>query len=163
MVEKFIGRPYCYKILPLVYDDSISYYEFLCKILKKINEIIDELTALRNEFEAFKAYVTSEIARLDTLISELDERLTELEDDYNEFKTFVNSEIERLDDKIDTLDEYTRNAITRIDNSITILTNNYNQLATRVDDLQTALNNMKISGEYDSATQGVTLRLSTIV
>ena len=33
------------KILPLVYDDSLSYYEVLCKVVNKINEIIEALQA----------------------------------------------------------------------------------------------------------------------
>lgn len=31
-------RPYCQRILPLVYDDSLSYYETLCKIISVLNE-----------------------------------------------------------------------------------------------------------------------------
>ena len=31
---------WCYKILPLVYDDSLSYYEVLCKVKEKLNEVI---------------------------------------------------------------------------------------------------------------------------
>lgn len=31
-------RPYCQRILPLVYDDSLSYYEVLCKIISVLNE-----------------------------------------------------------------------------------------------------------------------------
>lgn len=31
---------YIPKILPLVYDESLSYYEVLCKVVEKINEII---------------------------------------------------------------------------------------------------------------------------
>ena len=30
----------CQKILPLVYDDSISYYEAICKFQSKLNELI---------------------------------------------------------------------------------------------------------------------------
>ena len=30
-------RPYCQRILPLVYDDSLSYYEVLCKIISVLN------------------------------------------------------------------------------------------------------------------------------
>lgn len=32
---------FCHKVLPLVYDDSLSYYEVLCKLTNKINEVID--------------------------------------------------------------------------------------------------------------------------
>ena len=31
---------YVQKILPLVYDDSLSYYELLCKVVAKLNELI---------------------------------------------------------------------------------------------------------------------------
>lgn len=33
---------WCYKILPLVYDDSLSYYEVLCRIVKYVNDIIEQ-------------------------------------------------------------------------------------------------------------------------
>lgn len=32
---------YCQKILPAVFDDSLSYYEQLCKLTDKVNEIIN--------------------------------------------------------------------------------------------------------------------------
>lgn len=31
---------WCQKIIPLVYDDSLSYYEMLCKVREKLNEVI---------------------------------------------------------------------------------------------------------------------------
>lgn len=36
-------RFYCQKILPLVFDDALSYYETLCKVRYKLNEVIDSL------------------------------------------------------------------------------------------------------------------------
>ena len=33
---------WCQKVLPLVYDESLSYYEVLCKVREKLNEIIQE-------------------------------------------------------------------------------------------------------------------------
>jgi hypothetical protein len=33
--------PCCAKILPVSYDDSLSYYEQLCKLTNKMNEIVD--------------------------------------------------------------------------------------------------------------------------
>lgn len=41
MIQPIPRRWFPQKILPLTYDDSLSYYEFLCKILAKINEIIE--------------------------------------------------------------------------------------------------------------------------
>ena len=40
MVNKL--KYWCYKVLPLVYDDSLSYYEVLCKVVKKLNDLIDQ-------------------------------------------------------------------------------------------------------------------------
>lgn len=38
-VNKFNFK--CVKVLPLTYDDSLSYYEVLCKVVNKLNEIIE--------------------------------------------------------------------------------------------------------------------------
>lgn len=32
---------WCQKVLPAVYDDSLSYYELLCKVSNKLNELVD--------------------------------------------------------------------------------------------------------------------------
>lgn len=42
-------RFWCQKVLPLVYDDSLSYYEILCKIVKYINNLIENQKELSNE------------------------------------------------------------------------------------------------------------------
>lgn len=39
MIDKL--RYYAYKILPLVYDESLSYYEVLNKVVYKVNEVIE--------------------------------------------------------------------------------------------------------------------------
>ena len=41
------------KILPLVYDDSLSYYEVLCKLKDKINEVILSYEDVQVEIEEF--------------------------------------------------------------------------------------------------------------
>lgn len=41
------------KVLPLVYDDSLSYYEVLCKVVQKLNEVIkniDEIPDYINQY-----------------------------------------------------------------------------------------------------------------
>lgn len=39
---------YAQKVLPLVYDDSLSYYEVLNKVVDKLNEIV---SFINNDFE----------------------------------------------------------------------------------------------------------------
>lgn len=50
-VERF--KFIAHKIIPLVYDDSLSYYEFLCKVMQKLNEVISSLDNQNEILEAF--------------------------------------------------------------------------------------------------------------
>ena len=59
-------RFWCQKVLPLVYDNSLSYYEVLCKVVKYINELIDsdreiieDIDALRADMEVVQNWIDS--------------------------------------------------------------------------------------------------------
>lgn len=44
MINKTIDRikpMLCEKVLPTAYDNSLSYYEVLCKLTEKVNEVIE--------------------------------------------------------------------------------------------------------------------------
>lgn len=67
-------RFWCNKILPLVYDDSLSYYETLCKIAEKLNEIINDMNNLP---EYIADLVSNEKLKeiLSTLLNNLQEQI----------------------------------------------------------------------------------------
>ena len=44
-------RFWCQKVLPLVYDDSLSYYELLCKVVGKLNELAENQNNLSDEIK----------------------------------------------------------------------------------------------------------------
>ena len=74
-------RFWCQKVLPLVYDDSISYYEVLGKMVVYLNQVIDNVNAdtenvltLKQAFDELKEYVDS-IADYD--IADLEEKLAQ--------------------------------------------------------------------------------------
>lgn len=50
-------RFWCFKVLPLVYDDSLSYYEVLCKVVEKLNEMITELNELSESYESMRTAI----------------------------------------------------------------------------------------------------------
>lgn len=52
---------WCQKVLPLVYDNSLSYYEVLCKLVDYLNQVID---ALNTQDEDLKQYVDNAISNL---------------------------------------------------------------------------------------------------
>lgn len=47
-------RFWCFKVLPLVYDDELSYYEVICKCVDYINKLIDNNKAISDDVEKLK-------------------------------------------------------------------------------------------------------------
>lgn len=65
-------RYWCYKILPLVYDDSLSYYEILCKVTEKLNEVISNTNNIPT--------IISEAVASGGFLDNLQEQIAELND-----------------------------------------------------------------------------------
>lgn len=64
---------WCYKVLPLVYDDSLSYYEILCKVVDYINQMIEEDKSYVEDIEELRQelkVVQDWIANFDTSYAE---------------------------------------------------------------------------------------------
>lgn len=59
MTELTHFKFWCYKVLPLVYDDSLSYYEVLCKVVKYINGLIDQDKIFADEIDNLSAELAS--------------------------------------------------------------------------------------------------------
>ena len=110
-LEQFM--PYwCQKILPAVYDDSLSYYQLLGRILRKYNEVIEivnkhsetlidhenritltekqivELTKKVEELDAQIKQNTANIAALTERVNAHDTQIEALENWLNSFKSF---------------------------------------------------------------------------
>lgn len=59
-------RFWCQSVLPLVYDDSLSYYEVLCKVVEYINNLIDtdkeifeDIDELKNEMTIVQNWINN--------------------------------------------------------------------------------------------------------
>lgn len=66
-------RFWCQKVLPLVYDDSLSYYEVLCKVVNYINNLIgtnNEIIKYVDELKAELKVVQDWIDNFDTSFAE---------------------------------------------------------------------------------------------
>lgn len=48
-------RFWCQKVIPLVYDNSLSYYEVLCKVVNYINKIIDDTNGVVADIDELRA------------------------------------------------------------------------------------------------------------
>ena len=123
-----IRHLYCQKILPLVYDDSLSYYEALCKFVAKVNEVVDALNNVSvNILDDAKAYTDSAIANqqqaidnkvvelqmiIDGTVDRFDLLLNELQEQYTEFTRLTNIQLDAFNSRITQLDK-------KIDDSVT--------------------------------------------
>lgn len=77
-------RFWCQKVLPLVYDDSLSYYELLCKVVDYLNKTMEDVetlhgdvTGLHEAYVKLQKYVNTYFSSLDVQ-KEIDNKLDEL-------------------------------------------------------------------------------------
>ena len=80
-------RYWCQKVLPLVYDDSLSYYELLCKVVDYLNKTMedvdtlhDDVTDLHDAYVQLQTYVNDYFDDLDVQ-EEINNKLDEMAED----------------------------------------------------------------------------------
>ena len=110
---------WCQKVIPLVFDDSLSYYEAICKFMQKLNEVIsalnnnalciDELqdkyiilqnnfNALEVKWEEFKTYIENKFNTFKTEITTRQDNFeTRINNEFNTFKTYVENYLNNID------------------------------------------------------------------
>lgn len=119
MIKKI--RTHFMAVLPLVYDDTLSYYEQLCKFADKLNEVIDNINNFHDEVSAeidakiaeLKVYVDEENEKQDLAVDEKIQNVYEyiqkqieliyqyVDNGDSVIKIYVNSEIEKLKKYVD--------------------------------------------------------------
>lgn len=116
--EKFRMR--CLKILPAVYDDSLSYYEVLCKLRDLVNTLIEYINQfdyeeIQRQIAAFREYIDQQIAIED-------EKIESLYGNFDAYKDEVNAKIALQNNEIadirSSLASITNSLIARIDQRI---------------------------------------------
>lgn len=148
ILKKYDGIPYlrfwCQKVLPAVYDQSLSYYEVLCKLAAFLNKMVEELEKMQDNIDALhKAYkdlqdwVNAEIARFEAHMEQhFDDLTRELWNRFEEYKNNTNTTLQQWFNDYATnttnnlnkkFNDFVTNANTRIDqmfNTYTSSTNN---------------------------------------
>lgn len=141
MIDKL--KYWCNKILPLVYDDSLSYYEVLCKTSAKLNEVIVSTNGLLDAWNTYKNDIDKAFGEY---TAGLDKKFADLTDkidaDFLRYKGIVNDTIRdefakqerRLtaqDDKIAAQDTQ----ITAISDKVNTFITEYNQTISQIPDM----------------------------
>lgn len=141
MIDKL--KYWCNKILPLVYDDSLSYYEVLCKTSAKLNEVIESTNGLLDAWNTYKNNIDKAFgeytAGLDKKFADLSDKMSA---DFLHYKDIVNDTIRdefaaqerRLkaqDDKIAAQDTQ----ITAISDKVNSFITEYNNTIAQIPDM----------------------------
>ena len=133
-------RYWCHKILPLVYDDSLSYYEVLCKTSAKLNEVIDSTNGLLNAWNTYKNDIDKAFGDYTAgLDKKFDDLTDKIDADFLRYKDTVNDAIRdefaeqerRLtaqDDKISAQDTQ----ITAISDKVNTFITEYNKTIAQI-------------------------------
>lgn len=98
---------WCQKVLPAVYDDSLSYYELLCKVTHKLEEIIETTNVQSdaiNELQTLmQSFIDGELTSYieETIDAWFEENEPEIMQDLEDMDEKINTFNETLDEKID--------------------------------------------------------------
>ena len=68
---------WCQKVLPLVYDESLSYYEVLCKVVDYLNKMLDDVNGVVTEYDELRKELAEIRKWIDNFSTEYLERLIE--------------------------------------------------------------------------------------
>lgn len=174
ILKKYDGIPYlrfwCQKVLPAVYDQSLSYYEVLCKLAAFLNKMLEELEKMQDNIDALhKAYkdlqdwVNTEIARFEAHMEQhFDDLTQELWNRFEEYKNNTNTTLQQWFNDYATnttnslnqkFNEFVANANTRIDQMFNTYTTNTNN------DFNTWKNDF--TNQYNKWKRGVDDRITT--
>lgn len=106
-------RFFAQKVLPLVYDDSLSYVEVLYKTTYKLNEVIDNYNELSGYYEALKEQVDGHEDRIAAVEAEMAEYINTITQLFEELQTQLEAEV---DAKLETVDVKLAEVDAEIDN-----------------------------------------------
>ena len=82
-------RFWCQKVLPLVYDDSLSYYEVLCKLVDYLNKTMEDVGTLNDDIgDLYAAY--------DGLTEFVNDNFDNIIEAYNDLQDYVNHYFDNL-------------------------------------------------------------------
>lgn len=141
------------KIVPLVYDDTLSYYEMLNKLIIKTNEVIEVCNTLGVEVDALKEAVE----RLNNIVNQFDARITANEQNIAALQDTVNN----INDSIDTINITIENISSQVSENttnISYITNNISTINSTISSMQDAIEELsqeaggipEIQGDIDA-------------
>lgn len=183
MAFKYINnfKFWCQKVLPLVYDDSLSYYEVFCKMAEYLNAVIDNVNSLP---EYIQSLVTDENLKdiLSELLDELREQIAAANERENknasEDRTigewvWLEGELYQITQNITAGTTYipatnctkitVEEVISNIEQTVSSVYESINNINTEISDLKNIINNGKIINVLNSEGNTFTEKLKQAI
>lgn len=135
-------RFWCQKVLPLVYDDSLSYYEVLCKLVDYLNKTMEDVgvlhedvDALHTAYQQLQSYVNDYFSTLDVQ-QEINNKLDVMAADgtldalilpyFNAYKEEINGLIAQQNEHIEEFEGTINNNMDSFENTVNNSVNTQN-------------------------------------
>lgn len=131
---------WCQKVLPLVYDDSLSYYETICRVVQKLNELAEKYNQVDDLINNLDQHLTIEVTRI---LHEWYEDGT-LDEIIGTALDNIAGDVSDLSDDVSDINT----AITGINSSITSLTAGVGAAAAMAQDAAEAALKHSLNGKY---------------
>lgn len=136
---------YCARVLPLVFDNSLSYYEFLGHMQHKLNEVIKALNSQNLVFVEFTHMIELEMQNFEKYVEERQQNFEEsMQQEWDAFKTEIRAEWAAFKDEMQQAwaDEQALNEQFRTDMQAAF-TNFQNVITTQQTAFETAMRNQQ--------------------
>lgn len=142
---------WCQKVLPLVYDDSLSYYEVLCKLTKNLNTVIETVDELVENYGKYDDAIAALQAGQSTLETNFTTLKNSADSSIAEIREYVNGSVDDISTKVNNINA----TITLLQAADATLQNEIDKLDTG---LQTQINqiNSKIILNYADLDSKIT-------
>lgn len=129
-------RFHCCKVLPLVYDESLSYYEQLCKVTKHLNDTITAvndletamsdvqntltqhtqlLNGMASEITSFESNVNTLLGEINDTLAQYDARFNEYDNRFDELEAELNR---KLENNMKALKDYVDETLANVEASV---------------------------------------------
>lgn len=143
---------YCQNVLPLAFDNSMSYYEFLCAMHCKVNEIIKAINNQNLTMVEFQKLVSQEVEVFEKYVND---NFSELTTNFNEFKAALLADFETFQGEMQAeQDTFEQNINTQWTTYRTAINQSLSDFASQIDTIaaNVATNSTDISALQNRVT-----------
>lgn len=138
-------RFWCQKVLPAIYDDSLSYYELLCKVTSILNDLIenfgdllDNFDEIKNLYQELHDFVMNYFATTD-FQEKINNKLDSMVKDGSLAKVINEQVFKQINEKISTVEGLAGTINTDLQGYKEQVTNNFTDLSKKFDTIDQKL------------------------